>query len=164
MGLSDVQFPANAHTFFNQIRTIASFDYLDLSPYINGILLLNDTEPYSAMFDEMGYNSMYYSNNLGTLNLAFLLYVGALFSMFYYKKRKSKSRRSRNRYKWLKKLLVYEFIIKTVKESYASMAVCSFISIYYIRWRTWGESLQTIYAFVFDFILIGFPFLLLFLK
>lgn len=116
------------------------------------------------MFDEMGYNSMYFSNNLGTLNLAFLFYAGALLCMFYHKRRKSKSRKSRNRYKWLKQLLVYEFIIKTVKESYANMAVCSFISIYYIRWRTWGESLQTIYAFVFDFILIGFPFLLLFLK
>jgi predicted aminopeptidase len=129
MGLSDVQFPANAHTFFKQIRTIASFDYLDLNPYINGILLLNDTEPYSVMFDEMGYDSMYYSNNLGTLNLAFLFYVAALGVMFYYKDRKLKSKRARNRYYWLKELLLYDFILSTVKESYASMAVCSFISI-----------------------------------
>ena len=93
------------------------------------MLQLNSTEPYSVMFDEMGYNSMFYSNNLGTLNLAFLFYVAALGAMFYYKDRKLKSKRARNRYYWLKELLLYDFIMSTVKESYASMAVCSFISI-----------------------------------
>jgi hypothetical protein len=54
-GLSYVQFPANAHTFFNRIRAIASFDYFNLEPYINTILRVNSTEPYSVLFGEMGF-------------------------------------------------------------------------------------------------------------
>ena len=140
-GLSYVQFPANAQTFFKQIRTIASFDYIDLGPAINILLHVNNTEPYSVLFDEMGYNSKFFSNNLGTLNLAFLFYLLALVTMFYYKYRIDISRVARHRYIWLKNFLVFNFIVKTVKESYASMAVCSFISLYYISFRTWGESI-----------------------
>jgi hypothetical protein len=72
---------------------------------------------------------MYYMKNLGTLNLAFHYYIGATFLMLYYAQRRKKSIRADRKYKKLKKMLVYDFIIETIKESYASMAVCSFISL-----------------------------------
>jgi hypothetical protein len=72
---------------------------------------------------------MYYMNNLGTLNLAFYYYIGATFLMLYYAQRRTVSKRSNRKYKKLKNVLVYDFIIETIKESYATMAVCSFISL-----------------------------------
>jgi hypothetical protein len=89
----------------------------------------------------MGYNSMFFSNNLGTLNLVFLFYLGGILVMHYYYQRKNTSRKAKRKYKRIKRLLVHNFIIKTIMESYANIAVCSFISLYYIRWGTWGESL-----------------------
>ena len=112
-----------------------------MSPYINTLLDLEDTQPYSELFDQMGYGSMYFSNNLGTLNLAFLFYLGALPVMKYFENNKHRSKKMKRRYRKLKKLLVHEFPIKTVMESYSNMAVCSFISLHYIRWGTWGESI-----------------------
>ena len=72
---------------------------------------------------------MYYMNNLGTLNLAFHFYIGATFLMLYYAHRREVSIRADRKYKKLKRILVFDFIIETIKESYASMAVCSFISL-----------------------------------
>ena len=72
---------------------------------------------------------MYYMNNLGTLNLVFYYYIGATFFMLYYAQHREVSIRADRKYKKLKKMLVYDFIIETIKESYASMAVCSFISL-----------------------------------
>ena len=112
-----------------------------MNPYINMMLRLNNTEPFNNVFDQMGYTSMFLSNNLGTLNLAFLFYLVALLVMHYYKRLKSKSRVAKRRYKQIKRLLVHNFIIKTMIESYSNIAVCSFISLYYVRWRTWGETL-----------------------
>lgn len=67
------------------MQSIAAFDYIDMSPYINTLLNLNDTDPFSSGFEQMGYSSKYFSNNLGTLNLAFLFYFGALPAMKYFK-------------------------------------------------------------------------------
>jgi len=77
----------------------------------------------------MGFSSMFYMNNLGTLNLAFYFYIGATFLMLYYGQSRHKSRRKNRKYKKLRSILVYDFIIETVNESYANMAVCSFISL-----------------------------------
>lgn len=70
-----------------------------MNPYINMMLRLNNTEPFNNVFDQMGYNSMFLSNNLGTLNLAFLFYLTGLLVMYYYKRLKSKSKKARRRYK-----------------------------------------------------------------
>jgi hypothetical protein len=84
---------------------------------------------------------MFFANNLGTLNLAFFFYLGMLLATCYYKSYKNSSKRSKRKYKALKKFVFYEFIIKTIMESYSTMAVCGFISLYYIRFGTSGETI-----------------------
>jgi hypothetical protein len=100
---------------------------MDLNPYINTILNLNSTEPFNVVFDEMGYNSMFLSNNMGTLNLAYFFYLGGLMVMYYYSTRKNKSKADKRFYKKLHAMFVYNYIISTVLESYSNIAVCTFI-------------------------------------
>jgi len=100
---------------------------MDLNPYINTILKLDSTEPFNVGFDEMGYNSMFLSNNLGTLNLAYFFYLGGLMVMYYYFTQRDKSKAAKRFYKKLRAMLVYNYIISTVMESYANIAVCAFI-------------------------------------
>ena len=71
--------PANAQIFFNQINKIASFDIIDMDPIINKLLNLNETEPLNANFEAIGFQSMYFLNNMGSLTIGFLIYfVGLL--------------------------------------------------------------------------------------
>lgn len=135
-----------------------------MGPYINLLLNIEDSKPYSELFDQRGYGSIYFSNNLGTLNLAFLFYFGSLPVMKYFKDNKLRSKKMKRRYRRLKKLLVHKFPIGTVMESYSTMAVCSFISLNYIRWGKWGENVQTIYGLAFFCLLLAFPFWLIVLK
>ena len=58
--------PANVQMFFNQINKIASFDIIDLDPFINKVLNLNETEPFNANFRAIGFNSMFFLNNMGS--------------------------------------------------------------------------------------------------
>ena len=71
--------PANAQIFFNQIDKIASFDIIDMDPIINKLLNLNETEPLNANFEAIGFQSMHFLNNMGSLTIGFLIYfVGLL--------------------------------------------------------------------------------------
>jgi hypothetical protein len=74
MPLFEIQMPANAQVFFNRINEIASFDLINIEPYINWILRLEETEPFNSNFDAIGFGSMYFLNNMNSLLLAFVFY------------------------------------------------------------------------------------------
>jgi hypothetical protein len=74
--------PANAQMFFNQINKIASFDIIDLDPFINKVLNLNETEPFNANFRAIGFNSMFFLNNMGSLLIGFVFYFIGIIAIF----------------------------------------------------------------------------------
>ena len=78
----DIQIPANVQMFFNQINKIASFDIVDLDPFINKVLNLNETEPFNDNFDAIGFGSMFFLNNMGSLLIGFVFYFIGLIAMF----------------------------------------------------------------------------------
>lgn len=67
--------------FFNQINKIASFDIIDIDPFLNKVLNLNETEPINSNFDALGFNSMFFLNNMGSLMIGFLIYFVGLLVM-----------------------------------------------------------------------------------
>ena len=74
MPLFKVILPGNVQAFFNQIFKIASFDIIEIGPYVNNMLNLNATEALNANFDALGFESMFFMNNLGTLLIGFIIY------------------------------------------------------------------------------------------
>lgn len=74
MPLFDVLMPANAQTFFNEIFKIAAFDIVEIEPYVNFMLNLNETGPFNENFDKLGFQSLFFLNNLGPLGIGFLIY------------------------------------------------------------------------------------------
>jgi hypothetical protein len=78
MPLFKVNMPGNAQAFFNQIFKIAAFQIINLEPYINRIFSLKSTGPFNDNFNDLGFQSMYFLNNLGPMLLAFLGYFAAI--------------------------------------------------------------------------------------
>ena len=74
MPLFKVILPGNVQMFFNQIFKIAAFEIIEIGPYINRALKLNETEALNANFDALGFNSMFFLDNLNSLLLSFLVY------------------------------------------------------------------------------------------
>ena len=78
MPLFKVNMPANAQAFFNQIFKIAAFDIIEIEPYMNKMLQLNSTHAFNRNFESLGFQSMFFMNNLGPLLIAFLIYFAAI--------------------------------------------------------------------------------------
>lgn len=164
MGLFAVAFPANAQAFFKQINQIASFNYINLDGTINGILNLEPTKPLNDSFNALGFSAMFFINNLGTLNLAFIAYIIGLVVLKYFESYKDSSKKAKIRYKYLSKQLEYGFIIQTMMQSYSQLTVCLFINTLYIKYHTYGEVIQLIFFVVFFVLTFSFPATLLYIK
>jgi hypothetical protein len=48
------------------------------------MLKLNETEPYNANFDSLGFNSMYFLNNMNSLLLGFILYFTLIVTFLFF--------------------------------------------------------------------------------
>ena len=77
----DLEMPANVQIFFNQINKVASFDLINIDPLINKVLNLNETEPINANFEALGFQSMFFLNNMGSLIIGFITYFIGLIAM-----------------------------------------------------------------------------------
>jgi hypothetical protein len=54
---------------------------IDTNPLINQILKLNSTEPLNENFNAIGFESMYFLNNMGSLLIGFLIYFFGLLAI-----------------------------------------------------------------------------------
>lgn len=157
MPLFNVQMPANAQTFFNEIFKIAAFDIVEVEPYVNFMLHLNGTGPFNDNFDKLGFQSMFFLNNLGPLGIGFLIYFGACLFLLVLDTFSPKSKRAATLSKSLYDQLFYNTITSIMLESYSIMSCCVLINLNYIRWDTWGEVVQTSICMLALVTLIAFP-------
>ena len=63
--------PTNTGMFFKELTDIASFDVLETGEYWEELLDLLPKDPVNEKFETIGYESMYFLNNLGSF--AFVL-------------------------------------------------------------------------------------------
>ena len=79
-------FPINFSQFMSKIQQIAAFDFYETGEIIEKYLEIESTEPFNANFEELGFESTYILNNLGTLILFFITYPMFLliYPVFYF--------------------------------------------------------------------------------
>ena len=130
--------PASAVKFFAYLITIAAFDFIDLEAFINKYFGTVSTGAYNEKFEDLGFQSTLFINNLGTFAVVFLLYFVALSFLHclyscqhigYVKKRLIIP---------LKEKLVINFLITMMFESYSQILICCFINFKTIAWDSTG--------------------------
>ena len=72
--LCRVTLPINAAKFYEEIFKIAAFDFYDTGDMVHQTLDLVPTEPLNGNFEELGFESRYLLNNMGTIIFMFLIY------------------------------------------------------------------------------------------
>ena len=125
--------------FFNQINKIASFDIIDLDPYINKVLNLNETEPFNANFDAIGFGSMFFLNNMGSLLIGFVIYLVGLIAILCLSPFLNRKTWVNKCFIKLKKSLLYNSIVAMMMESYSLICVSCLIAFYQISFKSYGE-------------------------
>ena len=149
--------PANAQMFFKQINKVASFDIINIEPFINKALNLNKTEPMNENFAAIGFNSMYFMNNMGSLIIGFLIYFVGLIVMFILQRFLNRKLWINRYFRKLKKMLLYDTIVAMMIESYSLICVCCLISFYNVTFASYGEIVQTVVNFFFFSLVFAFP-------
>ena len=129
MPLFEIQMPANAQVFFNRINEIASFNMIDIEPYINRILRLEETGPFNPNFSALGFTSLYFLNNMNSLILAFIFYLLLVLLNLVVDRLQSRHERLDNLAKKLRHMLFYNMILEILTESYSIIAVCCMIGL-----------------------------------
>ena len=88
MTLFQVLMPSNAGIFFRHVMEIAAFDFFDFDDIIHENFNIEPTEPADIRFGTLGFESLYFLVNLGTMAVFFLLYLffvilALTFKLFY---------------------------------------------------------------------------------
>ena len=74
-GLFATTFPANLNIFFRYLMSIAAFDLIELTEFLDNYLGIEPTGPYNQAFDLIGLDSLLFVNNMGTMTFVYIIYI-----------------------------------------------------------------------------------------
>ena len=160
MPLFKINLPANAGIFFNQIMQIAAFDIIEISEPLDDLLDLEPTDPINENFEAVGFESIYLLNNMGTLAIAYLIWIVATILTLVIWVLSYNSNKTRAVYHVLRKKLFFNSIISLFLESYSLISVCCLINFSFISFETYGIAFHSITCILFFTCMILMPILL----
>ena len=159
--LMKVQLPSNAAIFFKSIFQIASFDFYDLNDIIHEVLDLEPTEPFNENFEDIGFESKYMINNMGTMIFFYILYPLLILIEKGIRKCKNRSLCCFRFQTSLRRSLYYNAMITGLFESYAVVSICCLIQFPIISFATYGLSIQAVVCIGFSIFIVAAPFILI---
>jgi len=157
MPLFDVNMPANAQAYFNQLNKIASFDLINIEPYIVWVLRVNETGPLTPNFDDCGFGSLYFINNMGSMLIGFAMYIVGIIVLTLLDCCNTKHKRAAQTSEYLRSNLFHNYIVGMMNESYSLLSVCTLISFYHISFASYGDTIQTVTGMFFFAMLFIYP-------
>ena len=124
--LYKISLPANASFFFNMLMQIAAFEVMDMDDSYQSITK-KATDPLDDNFSAIGFNSMWFFNNMGTLGVTLgilpVLYIIRPLLIPCRKQLRIKKLRED-----LKKTLYWGTPIRVISESYLIILLCTMIN------------------------------------
>ena len=71
--LVNVKLAPNAQIFYAHLFVVFAFDVFETRDFMTEFLNLQDSEPYNENFESLGYETSYYSINIGSITLFVIL-------------------------------------------------------------------------------------------
>lgn len=146
MPLFKIQMPANASNFFTQIMAIAAFDFYDFTDIIHDIFALEPTESFSSNFETIGFESLYFLINMGSIFIIYLIYTAMLCLVLPLLSIKKASRKLHKR---LGSKLKWNSLITLMNESYQIIVVCVLLNTEVFSFETGGLATMSLFCLVF---------------
>jgi len=154
--LFNVTLPANAGMFFSQMMTVAAFEFIDTKPFLNRVLQLPHTDPLNSNFEAIGLESKYFLHNLGTVALAYVLFlVSVALSTLC---RQCPSRETKYFGEMRHRELFWGSMIKLTTESYSILTISCVINLRFLQWDAVNTSAMSLLTIVVTLLLVAYPF------
>jgi len=148
--------PANAGLFFDQLMKVAAFDVIETTPYWDSLLSLDPTVPVNQNFEALGYESLYFLQNLGSLVLIFAGYFLCLMLLLLLK-----CCSCCECCKWLtdkvSRKLLFGPLISLIQKSYMVVIVSCLINLQNLSWTSYGEITQSVATIFYLVLFLAFP-------
>ena len=158
--LCNVVLPINAAKFFGSISQIAAFEIYDFGDHILALLNIPATEPFSDNFEELGFESKYMLNNLGTMLIFYLLYPILMLVNLILEKFCTCARCCKKAQKRLEQLIYFKLLITVVFESYAIVALSCFVGHQILEYSSTGLTIQSVSCITFTVFILLMPMLM----
>ena len=161
MPMCKVILPGSASLFFETIFQIAAFQIYDIGDHINDMLSLEPTDPFNQNFENIGLESMYVLNNMGTMVLFYVAYP--LFMLFEWvcKKCRESCLCCLRLHRKVKRALYYSALLTGMFESYSLLAVCCFIALPVLSFGSYGEIVQSAVCIFFTIFIFTGPYIVI---
>lgn len=143
------------------IFQIAAFDFYDLNDHLHDWLNIEPTEPFNDNFNELGFESRYMLNNMGTMILFVLAYPFLLIvqkALFQCKNCCQSIKRPHSK---LKRSLYFALPITVMLESYSILALCCMIAIPVVSFASVGLTIQSLVCIFFGVCILTVPFIVI---
>jgi hypothetical protein len=124
------------------------------------VLSLNETEPFNQNFNALGFQSMYFLNNMNSLMLGFLFYLSLVLLNLVIDRLQVRYNRLSNLSERLRHMLFYNLILSMLTESYSMIAVSCMIGLKNIKANSFGEFIQSASCIFAIFVLVVYPILI----
>jgi hypothetical protein len=124
---------------------------------INIVLKLNETLPFNENFEAIGFESVYFMNNMGSLLIGFLIYFAGVFFLLFLSLFLNGRSRLKRFFIKLKKIFLYNQFVGMMMESYSNICVSCMIACFNISFDSYGEIVQTVTNFTFILLSFAFP-------
>lgn len=115
---------------------------------MNRLLEQDPTGALNDRFEQIGLQSFYVFNNMGSFGIFFALY-GVVLLVLHLLRDCGKKGAVR---KWLKRKMVWGFLHSSIKESSAVIALSVWINLKTLQWQETGAFVQNLIAFAFSFL------------
>jgi hypothetical protein len=136
---------------------IAAFDIINTADYLDNWLDQENTSGLNENFDKLGFDSMYFMNNMGTMFLGYIVY-GILIILFPLLQCIAvKCPRAAAKYEEWRLSLFYNMIVAMIIESYSILTLCVLVSLNFIVFNTYGNIVESAMTLFFSAIIFIFP-------
>ena len=163
--LLNLSYPAAVNVCFGMLMSVLTFQLYSFFDFFNKILSLDPNgqgnSPYNNQFNAMGYGAMYIVQNFGMLCLTIfitpLIYIGIL--ILHSRSPQDAECMKDLKQSWNRKLF-YGSWIKLINETYLFLGLCAMINCQYIKFDTYGNAINSLFAILCSIVLNVFPFFL----
>lgn len=164
LALNDIAFPGNAAHFYRNLLNVASFDVFPTDDFFDWIFNFKASEPVTARFGALGYETKFFVKNMGTLFIVGVIFVLLLITIPCLKGMNAIVYCSSNERvtDWLQSQLCWNTILRFLIESYILIAISSFINLTELTFSDSGSRASTIGAIVGMVVILLLPFFILY--
>jgi len=155
--LFDIKAPANAELFFRQLMSVVAFEVYDTGDIVNATLSLEEVNPVNENYNTVGFESVYFINNMGTLFIVFMMYPVMMLLEYLLGLVASRCDIFVKVHHSFKHFVYWNYLITLVFESYLVIVICCLINFQHMSWSETGLIVQSVLTIICFAIIVVLP-------